>query len=637
VTIARRALTVFAGLLAAMLTAAGPASAEKRVALVVGNGAYTNIPKLDNPANDARLMADTLRALGFSLAGGGPQLNLDETGFRRAVQAFGDALAGADVALFYYAGHGVQVRGNNYLVPVGANPVKEADVDFQMLDTNVVLRQMESSGARLNLVILDACRNNPFGGRGLRSSGAGLAQMQAPQGTLISFATQPGNVAIDGTGRNSPYTQALADAIRKPGVDIFRTFNEVGLTVASATGGVQQPWVSLSPIKGDFYFVPKPAEPAPKQAAPDAAAQRKLAEAQARIAALEEERQRAQAAEAQRKAEQESAAAREREAEARRKAEQERSKVAVVAPPVTPSPPSQVKPAVGVFPSTPGGAPLSLERERSLKPKDSFKECDVCPEMVVIPAGSFMMGSPAKEKDRTGSEELHRVTFPQPFAVGKFEVTVDQVAAFVKDSGYDADSKCATFENGSREPRRERSFRNPGFAQDGTHPASCLNWHDAKAYVAWLSKKTGKAYRLLSEAEWEYVARAGTTTPFWWGATISPSQANYDGNYPTTGSRKGEYRQRTVPVNSFQPNPWGLYQVSGNLDEWTEDCWNRSYAGAPTDGSAWTSGDCSYRMVRGGSWSSWAQGLRSANRFIAEPEIRHDNHGFRVARTLLGP
>jgi peptidoglycan hydrolase-like protein with peptidoglycan-binding domain len=243
------------------LAIAGPAHADKRVALVVGNGAYVNVPPLTNPANDAKLIAETLRSLGFTLVGGGAQLDLDESRFRRAVQDFGEQLQGADVGLFYYAGHGIQVRGANYLVPIGANPIRESDVDFQMLDSNLVLRQMDGAGTRLNVVILDACRNNPFGGRGLRATDSGLAQMRAPEGTLISFATQPNNVAFDGAEGNSPYTKALAKAIRTPGLDIFKTFNEVGLAVASATGGLQQPWVSLSPIKGDFYFagVPAPA------------------------------------------------------------------------------------------------------------------------------------------------------------------------------------------------------------------------------------------------------------------------------------------------------------------------------------------------------------------------------------------
>jgi uncharacterized caspase-like protein len=245
-----------------------PALADKRVALVIGNSAYRNVARLDNPANDAKLLADTLRALGFTLVGGGPQLDLDKAAFDRAAQAFGAQLSGADVGLFYYAGHGVQVRGENYLIPVDANPTKEADVDFQMLDTNLVLRQMEGAGTRLNIVILDACRNNPFGGRGLavgraqdaqnsrlRATTGGLAQMQAPEGTLISFATQPGSVAQDGTD-NSPYAAALAETIRKPGLGIFDAFNQIGLQVKRATKGAQQPWVSSSPIDGAFYFVP---------------------------------------------------------------------------------------------------------------------------------------------------------------------------------------------------------------------------------------------------------------------------------------------------------------------------------------------------------------------------------------------
>jgi hypothetical protein len=248
-----------------------PAIAGERIALVVGNSSYVHVPALDNPRNDAKLMADTLRGLGFTLIGGGAQLDLDMNGFEHAVQEFGAKLQGADVGLFYYAGHGVQVRGDNYLVPVNANPTREADVDFQMLNAGLVLRQMEAAGTRLNLMVLDACRNNPFGGRGLRASGGGLAQMQAPEGTLISYATQPGNVALDGSEGNSPYTRALAATMQSPGLDIFQTFNAVGLQVKRATGGSQQPWVASSPIDGTFYFVegaPETAAASPPPAAP---------------------------------------------------------------------------------------------------------------------------------------------------------------------------------------------------------------------------------------------------------------------------------------------------------------------------------------------------------------------------------
>lgn len=237
-----------------LLTAVSFAHAGKRIALVIGNSRYQNVRHLVNPANDARLIAKMLRADGFKLVGGGAQLNLDKAAFDRSVEKFGTAAEGADVALFYYAGHGLQINGQNYLVPVDADPQKEADVDFQMLGANVVLRELEDAHTKLNIVILDACRNNPFGGRGLRGLGGGLAQMQAPRGTVISFSTQPGNVALDGDGRDSPYSQALATVIRQPGLDIFRAFNQVGLMVSKATNGVQQPWVSASPITGDFYF-----------------------------------------------------------------------------------------------------------------------------------------------------------------------------------------------------------------------------------------------------------------------------------------------------------------------------------------------------------------------------------------------
>jgi Caspase domain len=249
------------------LLMAEPALAEKRVALVIGNSAYRNVTPLDNPRADARLMATTLQGLGFQLVGNGPQIDLDKGEFDAALSQFGNAVLGADVALFYYAGHGVQVSGKNFLVPISANPTKEADVYLQMVDTNVVMSQMEGAGTKLNIVLLDACRNNPFGGRGLRATGGGLAQMQASEGTLISYATQPGNVAQDGDSGNSPYSKALANTIRKPGLGLFEAFNEVGLEVKHATGGAQQPWVSSSPIAGTFYFA-SPAAPA-VAAAPD--------------------------------------------------------------------------------------------------------------------------------------------------------------------------------------------------------------------------------------------------------------------------------------------------------------------------------------------------------------------------------
>ncbi|UFZ03643.1 YARHG domain-containing protein [Bradyrhizobium ontarionense] len=251
------------GILVFLLLGVAPCAAGTHVALVVGNSDYQSVSKLANPANDARLVAETFQRLGFTLIGGGAQLDLDKPRFDQVVQTFGRQLLGAEVAVFYYAGHGIQLRGTNYLVPVSANPSREADVDFMMVDVGLILRQMEAAGTKLNIVILDACRNNPFGGRGLRSGDGGLAQIRAPEGTILSYATQPGNVALDGDDGHSPYTRALVDAVQRPGLDVLQAFNQVGLTVKKATASAQQPWIASSPIDGAFYFAgPSGGQPA---------------------------------------------------------------------------------------------------------------------------------------------------------------------------------------------------------------------------------------------------------------------------------------------------------------------------------------------------------------------------------------
>jgi len=236
----------------ALMAAMGSAHAERRVALVIGNSAYQHARALVNPGNDARLMADTLTSLGFFVVDGGAKVDLDKAGFENALREFNKAMIGADVALLYYAGHGVEAHGQNYLVPVDAHPKDEADVLDGMTALSGILDQMQQSGARLNLLLLDACRDNPFRDHGVTSKG--LAQVQAPPGTLISFATQPHGVSLDGEDGHSPYTSALAAAMKRPGFGLFRTFNEVGLAVENATHGEQLPWVATSPISGKFYF-----------------------------------------------------------------------------------------------------------------------------------------------------------------------------------------------------------------------------------------------------------------------------------------------------------------------------------------------------------------------------------------------
>ncbi len=247
-------------IVAALLLCAGTAAhAEKRVALVIGNSAYQTVAKLPNPVADARLMSDTLLSLGFFVVGGGAQIDLDKDGFDAALKKFGNELIGADVALFYFAGHGVETHGLNYLVPIDAHPADAGDVFMQAVGMAGILDQMEKSGTKINLLVLDACRDNPFRDHGVNSTTGGLAQVQAPPGTLISFATQPRSVSFDGDDGHSPYTRALAAVMQHPGFGLFKTFNEVGLAVEKATQGRQLPWLSSSPITGNFYFAGKPA------------------------------------------------------------------------------------------------------------------------------------------------------------------------------------------------------------------------------------------------------------------------------------------------------------------------------------------------------------------------------------------
>jgi formylglycine-generating enzyme required for sulfatase activity len=271
--------------------------------------------------------------------------------------------------------------------------------------------------------------------------------------------------------------------------------------------------------------------------------------------------------------------------------------------------------------------PANAEAQRKA-PRDvtpaarTFRDCTGCPEMVVVPAGEFMMGSPDSERGRNKDEgPLRKVTFAQPFAVGKFEVTFAEWDACVAEGG------C------KHKPGDETWGR-------GKRPAINVSWDDAKQYVAWLAGKTGKAYRLLTEAEWEYAARGVTTAsgphpPFSTGATINYRQANYDANFKYgSGGQQGLYRQKTLDVGSLPKNAFGLHDMHGNVWEWVEDCYKDSYNGAPRDGSAVVFRGCELRILRGGSWNYYPQLLRAAYRYASAPGVRTENAGFRVARAM---
>ncbi len=282
------------------------------------------------------------------------------------------------------------------------------------------------------------------------------------------------------------------------------------------------------------------------------------------------------------------------------------------------------------------------------QPAGSFRDCAECPEMVVIPGGRFLMGAAPGEEERENladefrgrSEPQHGVTV-QRFAIGRFEVTRGEYRAFAEATGRAAGG-CFVWVGTRFELDAAASWRNPGYAQEDTHPVTCVNWEDATAYAGWLSRRTGRNYRLPTEAEWEYAARAGTRTARFWGddAGVSCRYANgadasaaaqIPGAAEWPAAACDDRHAYTAPAGSYRPNAWGLHDMQGNVEEWTRDCWNASYAGAPRDGSAATTGDCSLRAVRGGSWEDAPAGLRVAYRVGSPAVVRVHRRGFRVA------
>ena len=262
-------------------------------------------------------------------------------------------------------------------------------------------------------------------------------------------------------------------------------------------------------------------------------------------------------------------------------------------------------------------------------PGSTLRDCPTCPEMVVIPAGEFVMGSPQSESGHTDEKPQRTVKLAKPFAVSKYEITFEQWDACT------AAGRCP-------------QAADDGYGR-GDYPAINVSWKDAKGYVAWLSETTGKRYRLLSESEWEYVARGGTTTPWFWG----PEEDSYGNKiaceYANTHDETGkeahpmyvwsEHRcadgyAENAPVGKYKPNPFGLHDMIGNVREWVEDCHIEGYAGAPSDGSARDTSPCGTRVVRGGAWVDGPSTSRSAYRYAEKEDFRNYQVGIRVAREL---
>lgn len=299
-------------------------------------------------------------------------------------------------------------------------------------------------------------------------------------------------------------------------------------------------------------------------------------------------------------------------------------------------------------------APLSSSAEPPPASNSMGADCEGCPEMMKIPAGEFVMGAMPGEEDfyhmpadwRGYSTPQHKVTIRKSFAMGKYEVTRDEYALFVKETQRPDPASCYIVdEEGDYVAEEGKNWRRVGIPQTGDGPAMCIAWEDAKAYTQWLAKKTGKPYRLPTEAEWEYAARAGTQTINYWGneydkqcayvnAADNLSKAAYPSWNKITQADCDNGFLFASPVGSLKPNFFNLYDMIGNAHEWVEDCWRSNYVGASTDGSAALGGDCAKRTQRGGAWSSYTWRQRSAYRWGMAPDMRFAATGFRVALTL---
>ena len=624
--VARAAVRSAGVLLALVLLAAPrPASAAGRVALVVGNSTYEHIGRLPNPANDAADLSAALRRLGFDVT---VAQDAGRTALTEALRAFTRRSAGADVALVFYAGHGMEMDGVNYLLPVDARLERDTDVRYETVTLDDVLAS--TSGAGLRLVILDACRNNPLARSMTRtvrtrnvSNGAfgDLDDALLGDETLVAYSAEAGTVADDGAGRNSPYATALLAHLEER-LEVGMLFRRVRERVLNATDGRQRPHEYHS-LLGEHYLGGAPGSGGLAAAGGTAGPAASVAVSGSSPALAQQETVFWESV-------RESANPAELEAYLARwpngvYAPLARMRVAAL------------RPAAAVDPLV-----VADTRRQDL---DVFRDCPDCPEMVVVPAGTFRMGSPASEAGRYDDVgPRHEVTLRSPFALGRYEVTRREYAAFVSATGWSSRG-CYQWE-GRWKLDDDASWRAPGFAQGEGHPVVCVNWTDAQAYVRWLREETGKGYRLPSEAEWEYAARGGTTTSRYWG-NMSSAQCAYGNGADAAAKRVhpgwtvascDDGAVHTASVGSYEANAFGLFDMLGNVWEWTEDCWHGTYAGAPGDGSAWTrGGDCGRRVLRGGSWRSHPPYVRSASRNRYTTGDRLGAAGFRVSRTLDQP
>ena len=579
-----------------LLLVPSAAQAEQRIALLIGNQAYKpGVGALVNPLNDVHIVGEALRALGFEVLK--PVHNANRTTILLAVQDLAAKLktAGGDaVGFLYYSGHGIASEGENYLIPVDVEEpstrllrvagVKHSEVLF-------ILRNEAPNAA--HYLVLDACRNALQGARG----GKGFVPVGQQSGVLVAFAAEPGKTASD-TGKGSgPYAAALAAELAKPGQNDLLMFHNVRVAVMDRTNGDQVPWTEDGIQRRQRVFFGGESKPTPV-----APAQPQISEAERTWPWIKDTTNQTVLETFIKQFGGTPAGAL-----ARARIEELKAKQL----------------AMGLQPVRCDGIETMVGNEkRCMKWLSVFKDCPECPEMAVIPPGDFIMGS----NNFDAEKPTRQVTIGKAFAAGKFEVTFAEWDACVAASG------CAY------KPSDQGWGR-------GRQPVINVSWDDVtNEYLQWISRITGRSYRLLTEAEWEYAARAvpnasAVHTKYWWGDDERKGHASCQG----CGTRWDE--KQPAPIGSFKANAFGLHDMHGNVWEWVQDCLSSTYdyTHLPTDGSALlpAEGSCS-RVLRGGSWRSFLFQIYSAHR-IWLPQNSQNFHngrdytrdlGFRVARSL---
>ena len=662
---------------------------DRRVALVIGNNDYQHAKKLDNAVADAQAFRRELETRGFDVV---YRENANRRTMNSAMEEFMGKLSTDTVGMIFYSGHGVQINGANYLVPTDLLAKVPADFVYDAVDLGKLIDRVAKTQAKFSLAVIDACRDNPFQGNG-RDIG-GTRGLVAPTGdatgVMIVYSAGANQKALDRLGEtdknpNGLFTREFLKAIRVPGLTVQEAVNQIKATViaqAKSVGYVQTPSIYDQSV-GTFYFTPGKA-PAPVAKLEQQTVQQVVQTVDPVVMELEfwngiKDRNskdefsayleqypqgrfaplaRARMLTITRQVSADNAAA---DKVATDKAAVDRATSAkVLADKAAAERVAADKAAADKMASDKLAADkLAADKaaaEKRVVPVagQTIKDCADCPEMVVIPAGSFMMGSPDIEKGRQpdGREgPVHEVRIGYPYALGKHELTRGEFSRFAAASGYKTEAErtngCAEWDGKAWVLDASKNWRNPGFPQTDSHPVVCVSWNDAQAYLTWLNKKVpGKGFRLPSEAEWEYAARAGQGTALYpWGDDAGNSKiCGFANGMDTIGKAQvpvpwsaascGDGYAYTAPAGSFKANDFGLYDMHGNAWEWVQDVWHKNYQGAPRDGSAWVNGgDQARRVLRGGAWDFDPGSLRSANRDRSAPINRDGSTGIRIART----